>query len=217
MVMPLLLLVRHGETAWNRARRWQGQHDLPLTAVGDAQAVATARRLMVERPVSLYSSDLIRARRTADVIAGACSLEVQLDPGLREVDVGSWVGLTSDEAATRFPDGHARWVSGGTGWDDGETYPAMAERVVAAIGEIAGRYAAQDRVIIVTHGGPIRAAAAHAVALVGDGRRRLAAGPNASLTTIEVRDDGWRLVAYNDAGHIATISEHVPDPAGEPA
>ncbi len=60
---------------------------------------------------------------------------MQLDPGLREVDVGSWVGLTSDEAAARFPDGHARWVAGGTGWDDGETYPAMAERVVAAISD----------------------------------------------------------------------------------
>ena len=215
--MPLLLLVRHGETAWNRARRWQGQHDLPLTALGDAQAVATARRLMVERPVALYSSDLIRARRTAELIGEACQLEVQLDPGVREVDVGSWVGLTSDEAAARYPEGHARWVAGGTGWDDGETYPAMAERVVAAISRIASRYAASDRVVIVTHGGPIRAAAAHAVALEGDGRRRLAAGPNASLTTIDVHEDGWRLVAYNDAGHIATISEPVPDPGGEPA
>src|SRR3954467_10540602 len=93
--MPLLLLVRHGETAWNRTRRWQGQHDLPLTAVGDAQAVATARRLMVEKPVALYSSDLIRARRRPEVIGEACRLEPKLDAGLREVDVGSWVGLTS--------------------------------------------------------------------------------------------------------------------------
>jgi broad specificity phosphatase PhoE len=215
--MPLLLLVRHGETAWNRDRRWQGQHDLPLTAIGEAQAVATARRLMVEKPVALYSSDLIRARRTAEVIAKACRLDVQLDAGVREVDVGSWVGLTSDQAADRFPDGHARWVAGGTGWDDGETYPAMAERVVAAISSITSRHGAADRVVIVTHGGPIRAAAAHAVALEGDGRRRLAAGPNASLTTIDVQDDGWRLVAYNDAGHIATISEPVVDPAEEPA
>jgi broad specificity phosphatase PhoE len=215
--MPLLLLVRHGETEWNRTRRWQGQHDLPLTAVGDAQAVATARRLMVEKPVALYSSDLIRARRTAEVIGEACGLEPKLDPGLREVDVGSWVGLTSPEAEQRFPEGHARWVAGGTGWDDGETYPAMAERVVAALRTIASRYAEADRVVVVTHGGPIRAAAAHAVALEGDGRRRLSAGPNASLTTIDVRDDGWRLVAYNDSGHIATISEPVPDPAGEPA
>jgi broad specificity phosphatase PhoE len=217
VAMPLLLLVRHGETAWNRDRRWQGQHDLPLTAIGEAQAVATARRLMVEKPVALYSSDLVRARRTAEVIAKACRLDVQLDPGVREVDVGSWVGLTSDQAAERFPDGHARWVAGGTGWDDGETYPAMAERVVAAISSITSRHAAADRVVIVTHGGPIRAAAAHAVALEGDGRRRLAAGPNASLTTIDVQDDGWRLVAYNDAGHIATISEPVVDPAEEPA
>jgi broad specificity phosphatase PhoE len=215
--MPVLLLVRHGETAWNRARRWQGQHDLPLTALGEAQAIATARRLMVERPVALVSSDLIRARQTAEAIAEACGLEVELDPGLREVDVGSWVGLTSEEAAARDPAGHARWVAGGTGWDDGETYPAMAERVVDAANTIASRHGPTDRVVVVAHGGPIRALAAHAVALEGDGRRRLAAGPNASLTTIDVRDDGWRLVAYNDAGHIATISEPAPDPSGEAA
>ena len=55
--LPVVYLTRHGETAWTRARRWQGQHDLPLTAVGEAQATATARRLMVERPVALFSSE----------------------------------------------------------------------------------------------------------------------------------------------------------------
>ena len=214
----MLLLVRHGETAWNRARRWQGQHDLPLTALGEAQAIATARRLMVERPVALVSSDLIRARQTAEAIAEACGLEVELDPGLREVDVGlvgrpdlgrgGGEGSRGARALGRRRHGLGR------------------RRDVPGDGRAGGRRDQQDREpsrrrptgwSSSTHGGPIRALAAHAVALEGDGRRRLAAGPNASLTTIDVRDDGWRLVAYNDAGHIATISEPAPDPSGEAA
>jgi broad specificity phosphatase PhoE len=217
LAMPVLLLVRHGETAWNRTHRWQGQFDMPLNELGEAQAMATARRLMADELAAIFSSDLIRARQTAEAIASACRLPVQLDAGLREVDVGSWVGLTSEEAAEKDPVGHARWREGGTGWDDGETYPAMAARVVSAVGAIASRYAAADRIVVVTHGGPIRALAAHAVALEGDGRRRLAAGPNASLTTIDIGDAGWRLVAYNDAGHIAPISEPGPDLSSETA
>jgi broad specificity phosphatase PhoE len=215
--MPVLLLVRHGETEWNRERRWQGQFDLPLTPVGEQQSRAIAARLADVGAVAVYSSDLTRARQTADAIALTCGLDVQFDPGLREVDVGSWVGLTSDEAGVRDPAGHARWVAGGTGWTDGETYPAMAERVVRTVREIADRHAARERIVIVAHGGPIRALAAHAVGLAGDGRSHLSAGPNASLTTIDVRPTGWRLMGYNDAGHIPITAEPPPDPAGEPA
>jgi broad specificity phosphatase PhoE len=215
--MPVLLLVRHGETEWNRERRWQGQYDLPLTAEGEAQSRATALRLAGVGALALYSSDLIRAQQTATAISATTGLDVQLDAGLREVDVGSWVGMTSDEAAIKDPQGHARWVTGGTGWTDGETYPAMAVRVVAAVERIVDRYAGRDRVIIVAHGGPIRALAAHAVGLAGDGRTHLSAGPNASITTIDVRETGWRLMGYNDAGHIPITAEPPPDPAGEPA
>lgn len=215
--MPILLLVRHGETAWNRERRWQGQHDLPLTAHGFAQSAAIAARLGDVGAIALWSSDLTRARQTAESIGVACDLTVQLDAGLREVDVGSWVGLSSDEAGARDPEGHARWVAGGTGWSDGESYPTMAARAVATVTRIASRYAGRERVVLVAHGGPIRALAAHAVGLPGDGRVQLAAGPNASLTTIDVRVTGWRLMGYNDAGHIPATAEPPPDPAGEPA
>jgi broad specificity phosphatase PhoE len=215
--MPVLLLVRHGETEWNRERRWQGQFDMPLTPVGLAQSQAIAARLADVGARALYSSDLTRARQTAEAVAETTGLAIELDPALREVDVGSWVGLTSDEAGVADPAGHARWVAGGTGWTDGETYPAMAARVVAAVTEIASRYAGRERIVIVAHGGPIRALAAHAVGLAGDGRSHLSAGPNASLTTIEVRPTGWRLMGYNDAGHIPITAEPPPDPAGEPA
>src|SRR4051812_32922694 len=95
--MPLLYLVRHGETAFNRESRWQGHRDTTLTAFGEAQARAAARRLEREHPTALYTSPLTRALRTATVIGNAVGLEPEPRDDLREVDVGSWEGLTADE------------------------------------------------------------------------------------------------------------------------
>src|SRR3954468_24100564 len=94
--MPLLYLVRHGETAWNRERRWQGLHPLPLTPVGEAQARAAGRRIAgLLRPDALYSSPLPRAWQTALLIGAACGLEPVAEPDVQEVDVGSWQGITA--------------------------------------------------------------------------------------------------------------------------
>ena len=86
--MPILLLARHGETAFNAERRWQGHHDAPLSANGRAQAHARAEGLTLERPGALYSSDLPRARETAEAIAQRSGLVPVFDPQWREVDVG---------------------------------------------------------------------------------------------------------------------------------
>src|ERR671936_1145808 len=135
-----LLLARHGETDWNRARRWQGHADRPLTERGRAQAAELAARL-AEIPLdAVYSSDLRRARETAAAVARRKELPVFELRELREVDVGSWEGLTRDEAEARFPDGFRRWKAGGTGWDDGEDYGAMSARGVAAIGQVAATH-----------------------------------------------------------------------------
>lgn len=202
--MPLVYLVRHGETAWNRERRWQGRRDLPLTRLGEAQARAVGRRLAtLEGPTVLYASPLARAWQTAVLVGRACALEPQPLEALQEVDVGSWEGITAAEAADRYPEGHGRWLAGGTGWTDGETYAAMAERVVTGLGEVAERHpAASERVVIVTHGGPIRAIACHAVGLTSEGRRLFANGPNGSITVVDVQPERWVVVAYNDAGHV---------------
>ncbi len=138
--MTTLLLARHGETDWNRARRWQGHADRPLTDRGRAQATALAERLADIELDAVYSSDLRRARETAEAVARAQGLDVVELPELREVDVGSWEGLTRDEAEVRFPDGFRRWRAGGTGWNDGETYAAMSTRVLAAADRIANEH-----------------------------------------------------------------------------
>src|SRR5216110_3179592 len=167
-----LLLARHGETDWNRDRRWQGHADRPLTDRGRAQSAALAERLADIALDAFYASDLQRARETAAVVAAKQGLEVIELRDLREVDVGSWEGLTREEAEASFPDGYRRWLAGGTGWDDGETYEQMSARVIAAVERIAAAHKG-GRVLVVSHGGPIRAIHAAALGLAVDAYRRI--------------------------------------------
>lgn len=159
--MTTILLARHGETDWNREGRFQGWADPPLNATGRAQAVDLSVQLMAEELAAVYSSPLRRAYETAEVVAASRGLEPVTVDALREVDVGSWSGLSRAEIEQRFPEQYARWLDYGRGWEDGETYEQMVDRVVEALQELAeGRDG--ERILAVTHGGPIRAASAFA-------------------------------------------------------
>jgi broad specificity phosphatase PhoE len=154
--MPTTMLIaRHGETDWNRERRWQGHADPPLNALGRRQARALGARLTARPPTAVYSSDLSRARETAEIVAELFGLQVLLDARLREVDVGEWSGLTTAEVGRLYPDGLRRRSEGATGWVSGEPYEEMDSRVVAALRAIAVHHPG-ERVLIVTHGGPLR-------------------------------------------------------------
>ena len=147
------LLARHGETDWNRDGVFQGHADPPLNEAGREQAHELARRLeRVEFDV-VYSSDLRRAFQTAEIVAAARGLGVVADPGLREVDVGSWSGLTRAEIAERFP---------GVPRHDGESEAAHRERVVAAVTRIARAHPGET-VLVISHGGSLRALRTHAL------------------------------------------------------
>ena len=184
-----ILLARHGESDWNRARRWQGWADRPLTEKGRVQAAALAQRLQGIALGAVYASDLRRARDTAAIVARRQGLQVRVEADLREVDVGSWSGLTRDEAAERFPEQFLRWRDGDAGWQDGESYEQMSGRVLAAVGRIAARHDG-DRVLVVSHGGPIRAIHAAALGLDVQAYRRLRpVEPNARLSAVCL-DDG---------------------------
>ena len=182
--MTTMLLARHGETDWNRARRWQGHADRPLTERGRAQATELAERIADIALDMVYSSDLRRARDTAQVVAESQGLELVHLPELREVNVGSWESLTRDEAEARFPEGFRRWLAGGTGWDNGETYPQMSKRVLAAVDRIAADHEG-GRVLIVSHGGPIRAIHGAALGMDVEAYRRIRpVEPNARLSAV---------------------------------
>jgi broad specificity phosphatase PhoE len=144
--MTTLLLARHGETDWNREGRWQGWADPPLNETGRAQARELADQLRATPFDAVYSSDLKRARETAEILAAPHRVPVVVDPGLREIDVGSWSGLTREEIRERFPDGNR---------PDGESHDDHAARTREAVTRIARDHPG-ERILVVGHGGTIR-------------------------------------------------------------
>jgi probable phosphoglycerate mutase len=193
--MTTFLLVRHGETDWNRDNRFQGHADPPLNERGRAQAGELAERLAGEGVDAVYSSPLRRALETAEILAARLGLDVTAAEGLREIDVGEWQGLTRDEVARRYPDAFARWLALEPGWDHGETYEQLGRRVLAAIRDIAERHPG-ERVVVVTHGGPLRAVFAETAGVsYAELRRRVWSAPNCSVERFEVLDGTVRATA----------------------
>ena len=184
--MTTLLLVRHGETDWNSERRWQGHADRPLNERGREQARVLGAELAGRRIDAIYSSDLLRARETAEIVAAELRLELRVDPGLREVDVGSWSGLAHGEIEASDPDGFRRWQEGGKGWEHGESYEEMGERVVATVLEIAAAHP-DETLVVVSHGGSIRACRAAAAGLDYGQSRVAGIGSTENCAVVELR------------------------------
>jgi len=136
-----VLLARHGETEWNREERYQGHADPPLNETGRAQAQELAESLAVESIEAIYASDLRRAAETAEIVGARLGLPVERKSGLREIDVGSWQGLTKAQID-------------GRPWD-GEAYEHHSERVTQALREVGARHP-DGRVLVVSHGGSLR-------------------------------------------------------------
>jgi broad specificity phosphatase PhoE len=161
--MTRLLLVRHGETDWNLTRRWQGHSDTPLNETGRDQARRLASEL--DRVDVVYSSDLARARETAEILAGRLGVEIHPDERLRERGFGGWEGLTMDEIEERFADEHRAWLEGtGLGAADAEPLDRFAARVAAFVDDVLARHP-DEEVMVVSHGGTIRAIHAYAQGL----------------------------------------------------
>jgi probable phosphoglycerate mutase len=160
-----LLLLRHAQSVWNASGRWQGWADPPLSAVGEQQVRQAAARLIEEPPFDLaFASDLDRARHTAELLGAALGLTARLsvDSGLREYDVGAWSGHTRDEIEARWPGEIGRFssveLSAPPGGEDRAAFDVRvlaAGRRVAAAAEGAGA----RRVLVVAHGGVVRALA----------------------------------------------------------
>jgi probable phosphoglycerate mutase len=193
--MPTLFVARHGQTDWNLERRWQGWADPPLNATGRAQARDVAGAVAGSGIGAVVSSDLLRASETAEIAAAHLGLSVELDPRLREVDVGEWSGLTHAEVESRYPEGLERRLAGLTGWLEGEELAAMAARVIAALLEIGGR-PSDAPVLVVTHGGPVRAAL---TACRVDVRDRPIVG-NGDIEEIAIRDGRMRWIHSTRGG-----------------
>jgi probable phosphoglycerate mutase len=150
-----LLLARHGETDWNAERRWQGHSDPPLNERGREQARELAAAL--DGVDVIYTSDLARARETAEILGARLGVEARPDPRLRERSFGAWEGKTWDELEEDFADALERWRAGEThGPEDAERYGDFSRRVESFLENVLDRHPA-ERVLVVGHGGSIRA------------------------------------------------------------
>jgi len=154
--MTTLVLIRHGQTDWNVEGRWQGQADPSLNEYGRQQARRLAEEQLVLGLDALYSSDLRRATQTAEFISDALGLSIVPEPRLREINLGVWQGVLSDEIQAQYPHEFQRWHETPLAVKPpgGEDIPTLAARVLKATNEIIARHPEQ-RVAIVAHEFPI--------------------------------------------------------------
>jgi broad specificity phosphatase PhoE len=207
-----LLLVRHGQSTWNSEHRIQGQLDPPLSDEGRRQAERVGQRLAGRRLVRVYSSDLKRAFETAQAIEAATGHQAEPMAGLREIFLGEWEGLRTDDLAQRFPEAWASWTDE-PDWDlvpGGEGAALFETRVAAALDEILRRHTQGD-VVVVTHGGVIQIALHRVI-----GRPSRGLFPfkiqNASISVIEKRDGRMIVAGVNDTSHLDPARVTEPGP-----
>ena len=189
---------RHGQTAWNAQRRFQGQLDVELDDLGRAQAARAAALLAGFSPSAIVSSDLVRARETAQALADVTRLPVSTDPRLREIDVGVWQGLTFDEVSERFPAEAASWRDGGDGRrGGGENLIEVGARAVAAVDDALLSLADGSTLVVVTHGAAGRAIVASMIGLPTASWRALGSLANCCWSLMGESASGWRLFDHN--------------------
>jgi probable phosphoglycerate mutase len=192
-VLRRIVLLRHGRTEWNAQRRYQGQEDPPLDEVGAAQALEVAPLVAAMRPDLLLSSDLARARQTAERVAALTGGPLRQDVRLRERNLGHWQGLTRDEVATRYPDEFADWLAGrDVTRRGGESRKEVAERALELVDELPEVAVT----VLVSHGATVMCLSA---ALLGLPQTPSILAPLANCHWTELRDagTGWTLRAHN--------------------
>jgi alpha-ribazole phosphatase len=203
--MPHLILVRHGETAWNAQRRYQGIADIPLSELGQAQAAALAECLTGERIDMIHASDLQRACHTAETIATRHGLPVCTDPRLREIAFGRWEGLTYAEIEARYPTELGRWVMDPASCPPpgGEALDRLQVRVASWLGELAQGHSHQA-VLVVAHGGSLQMLLCLALGLSPAARWRFRVDP-ASISALDLYAEGAILSLLNDRHHLEGV------------
>ncbi len=201
--MPRLLLVRHGLTEWNSQGRIQGHSETELSKVGLAQAKALSERLADERLSAIYASNLGRARVTAEIIATPHRLSVQIEPRLCEADYGDWEGHTMDELRHRDPERASAWMTEPVDVcpPGGETLQQVADRVAAVLDELRTR-PDDEQIVLVGHGGSVRALVCVALQIPQGYSRRLRVD-TASLSIIQLAAQRTMLCLFNDRHHLS--------------
>lgn len=188
-----LILLRHGQTDWNAQHRFQGQEDIPLNALGRAQAEAAREALVGVRLDAVYASPLSRALDTARIATPGA--DIATDPRLMEIDVGTWAGLTWDEVKAGMPDYEVKYANGVDfrRSPEGETLADVEARGVPAVSGIADAHAGQT-VLVVAHGLILNRVIHSLLGLQG---RVLGGLGNAHFSELGHAHGAWRLLTHN--------------------
>ncbi|QPF71846.1 histidine phosphatase family protein [Roseateles sp. DAIF2] len=203
-----LLLIRHGETDWNRRQSFQGQIDVPLNERGLAQALRVGERLAGERFDALVASDLIRTRQTAAPLAEAQRLAPAFSAELREQAFGILEGLSFDDIKVRHPDEFALWARHDPDYalpGGAESRRRFHERVIGAL-QALGHQHPGARLAVVTHGGVLDMVWRSARNLPLTGPRECPI-PNAGLNRLRLAPDGrFEILAWGEDAHVRDLA-----------
>lgn len=197
-----LILLRHGETDWNREGRYLGQGDVDLNRWGERQVQLAAKRLDGERIEAIYTSDLIRTRRSAEIIAASRGLQVKIDRRLRELNFGAWEGLTYEEISQRFRRELKAWEEDPVHQAPprGESLAALGRRVSQAWQGIIHKERAST-ILLVGHGGPFRVLLCKLLGLQPTEIWRFQVEPG-SLSILFFTPQRGQLLVLNDTCHL---------------
>ena len=201
MTAASVVLLRHGVTDWNDGGRFQGHADIPLNQAGRDQAQAAGQLLAALGVTRVFCSDLARAETTARIVAeGVGVARVVVDPRLREVNVGSWAGLSMDEAGVREPD---FWPALREGRDfrrspEGETATESGQRVALALLDHAEAAAEDEVLLVVGHGLSLRVGALLLMGLDYSHARLFGGLLNCHWAVMRPGGEYWRMLSYNE-------------------
>ncbi len=197
--MAKVILVRHGETDWNKNARFQGQTDVPLSVTGKEQAEKVGLRLAHEKIAAVYSSDLSRAYETAQAIAQHHSLSVIKNPALREINFGLWEGMSRQIIGDEHKALYQEWLANPmeTKAPEGENFIEVQNRALVALRDIAARHR-DETIVVVAHGGLIKAVICQYL----DGGFWEFPQGNTAVNILEYQNNDFRFVTLNDLSHL---------------
>jgi 2,3-bisphosphoglycerate-dependent phosphoglycerate mutase len=208
-----LLLIRHGQTAWNKMKRLQGHSDIPLNEKGEQQAIALGETLKDEPLDAIVSSDMMRALKTAEEIAKWHQLPVQIVPNLRERCYGAFEGLNPQEIEQRFPESHAAWHAADPdhvfppGERVAESMRQFHHRALATLTNLSKEYEGR-KVAVIAHFGIIEVAyrVAHGIPVGQGGRMPVL---NTSINRFAFANGEVKMIAWGETEHLEPMRKPV--------